>query len=61
MTEQERDELIVQTAAERYEDAGRIEIDAGAAISEGSDNGAFVQAWVWVDFAGTVLDKESQQ
>ena len=22
------------------------------------DNGAYVQAWVWVDFSGTQLDKE---
>lgn len=28
-----------------------------AAISEGDDNGAYVQAWLWVDFSCTELDK----
>jgi len=27
-------------------------------ISEGDDNGAYVMAWVWVDFSLTPLDKE---
>lgn len=29
----------------------------GAITSEGTDNGAFVLAWAWVDFSGTKLDK----
>jgi len=37
-----------------------ISIDIGETqISEGSDNGAWVRAWVWVDFSNTLLDKES--
>lgn len=37
-----------------------ISIDIGETqISEGSDNGAWVRAWVWVDFSDTPLDKES--
>ena len=37
-----------------------ISIDIGETqISEGSDNGAWVRAWVWVDFTDTVLDKET--
>lgn len=37
-----------------------ISIDIGETqISEGSDNGAWVRAWVWVDFSDTVLDKET--
>jgi hypothetical protein len=36
-----------------------IDFDAHATVSEGDDNGAYVQAWLWVDFAGTELDKEN--
>jgi len=36
---------------------GEIEIETTAKISEGDDNGAFIQGWIWVDFAGTGLDK----
>lgn len=40
------------------EDGHEID-DAGVVkISEGSDNGAYIQAWVWVDFSGTPLDKD---
>jgi hypothetical protein len=35
-----------------------IEIDSDAQLSEGDDNGCYVQAWVWFDFAGTKFDKE---
>jgi hypothetical protein len=38
-------------------DSAQIEDDA--TVSEGDDNGAYVQAWVWVDFAGTALDKHA--
>ena len=41
---------------------GGVEIDDNTAIvSEGGDNGAYVQAWVWVDFSGTDLDKELEE
>lgn len=36
---------------------GELEFDDDAITSEGDDNGAYVQAWAWVDFAGTNLDK----
>jgi hypothetical protein len=36
-------------AKERYEREGEIEIDANAQVSMGDDNGAYVQAWVWVE------------
>ena len=55
--EKQRQEKIVSMADERYYAEGRIEIDPGATVSEGEDNGAYVQAWVWVDFSGTSLDK----
>ena len=31
---------------------GVIEIDSDAVVSRGSDDGAYVQAWVWVPFDG---------
>jgi hypothetical protein len=43
--------------AQRHRD-GEVEIDENAVVSEGDDNGAYVQAWVWVDFSGTPLDKD---
>jgi len=36
---------------------GELEFDDDAIASEGDDNGAYVQTWAWVDFAGTNLDK----
>ena len=38
-----------EAAKAQYEDEGSIEIDDNAAVSRGSDNGAYVQAWVWVE------------
>ena len=37
---------------------GELELDSDAKVSEGDDNGAYVQAWMWVPFEGTDLDKE---
>lgn len=37
---------------------GELELDDNAKISEGDDNGAYVQVWMWVPFDGTPLDKE---
>jgi len=36
---------------------GELEIDPDAPISYGGDNGAYVQAWLWVSFADTPLDR----
>ena len=36
---------------------GELEFDDDAIASEGDDNGAYLQAWVWVDFGGTNFDK----
>lgn len=55
--EEERHSKIVYLAREKYEREGEVEIDANAKLSEGSDNGTYVQAWVWVDFAGTPFNK----
>ena len=35
-------------AKERYQREGEIEVDDNARVSFGDDNGAYVQAWVWV-------------
>jgi len=34
-----------------------LEFDDDSIASEGDDNGAYLQAWAWVDFGGTNLDK----
>ena len=55
-----RAKQIRALASAQYHRDGELEIDPDARISEGDDNGAYVQAWVWVDFAGTPLDKEEE-
>ncbi|HEY5177871.1 MAG TPA: hypothetical protein VII95_20140 [Terriglobales bacterium] len=35
-------------AKELYHQEGEIEVDNNARVSFGDDNGAYVQAWVWV-------------
>jgi hypothetical protein len=35
-------------AKELFHREGEIEIDPGAPVSKGDDEGAYVQAWVWV-------------
>lgn len=30
-------------------------------VSEGEDNGCYVQAWAWVNFEDTPLDKETEE
>lgn len=52
-----RKATIIQMAKDEYHIEGACEIESDAMISEGSTNGAYVQALVWVDFAGTPLDK----
>lgn len=38
---------------------GELELDDNARVSEGDDNGAYIQTWMWVPFDGTTLDKEA--
>jgi hypothetical protein len=61
MTEEERLKKI-RELAEREANGGpsRVELDGVIAISEGEDNGCYVQCWMWVSFAGTELDKEKE-
>ncbi len=37
-----------ERAKELYHEDGQIEVDADARVALGDDNGAYVQAWVWV-------------
>ena len=50
-----------QHCSDYYSDHDYPEIDDDAKVSEGEDNGAYVQAWVWVPFEGTPLDKDSTE
>lgn len=59
--EPERDGKIRELAKARLASEGQVEFDENAVVSEGDDNGAYVQAWVWVDFAGTELDKGTDE
>ena len=42
------DEEFRAEAKKQYEVEGECEIDDDAVVSRGDDNGAYVQAWVWV-------------
>lgn len=53
----ERHALIRDMASDLYAKDGVLEIDDEALVSESNDNGAYVQAWVWVGFVETDLDK----
>ena len=49
--------MMLIMASARFTDSDGVEVDSDAKVSEGDDNGAYVQAWVWVDFEGTPLCK----
>jgi hypothetical protein len=42
------DEWFRSRARELYHEDGEIEVDSNALVSAGDDDGAYVQAWVWV-------------
>jgi hypothetical protein len=52
---------IIDLARAQREIEGAVEIDDNALLSEGNDNGCYVAAWVWVDFARTKFDKQKEQ
>lgn len=57
-----RRQKIIDIAREVRSDIlrdGELELDENAKVSEGDDNGAYVQTWMWVPFEGTPLDKEA--
>lgn len=41
------DEIYIQKAQDNYHDEGILEVDDNAVVSMG-DEGAYVQAWIWV-------------
>ena len=51
---------IRQFAIQSRASEGDVEFDDDCVVSESSDNGAYVQAWVWVDFEGTLLDMRTR-
>ena len=55
---EERRCAIIELARQQRQEEGLVEIDTNACLSEGNDNGCYVQAWVWVDFAETRFNKE---
>lgn len=53
-----RDREVVALAHTLFDDEGETEIDPTASVSDtGEENGAYVQAWLWVSFDGTPLDR----
>jgi len=48
---------IRQLAVETRSDDGDIEFDDDCAVSESSENGAYLEAWLWIAFDGSPLDK----
>jgi hypothetical protein len=59
--EGKRRAALREMADEQHGEEGGIEIDGDAATSEGDDNGSYVAAWLWVDFAETPFDKEADR
>ena len=53
-----RRQQILELARATLAREGELEFDEGAIVSEADDNGAYLQAWAWVDFGGTTLDKD---
>lgn len=51
---------IIKLARDEH-GSNELELDDNAKLSEGDDNGCFVQAWVWVSFADTPYDKDEVQ
>jgi hypothetical protein len=58
--DEERRFEIIELAREQHQKDGELEIDDDARVSEGNDNGCYVGAWVWLDFAETKFDKEKE-
>jgi len=54
----DRREIIQMARDDSGARDGELEIDENAVISHGEDNGAYVQAWVWVGFGGTRFDRD---
>jgi hypothetical protein len=59
MTDEYRAKEIFELAT-ALEIKGEVELTEALPYNfqESDDNGAWVKAWIWVDFAGTELDKD---
>lgn len=60
LSEQDRAEIIAHARETMGDDELEFDPDARVNFSpeeDGGDNGAFVQAWVWVSFADTKWDQ----
>jgi len=55
----ERESKIRKLASDRLSKEGDLEFDDNSNVSEGNDNGAYVQCWKWIDFTGSALDKQT--
>ncbi len=52
---------IIELARQEHQQDGEVEIDDNAILSEGNENGCYVQAWVWLDFDQTKFDKSEKE
>ena len=52
-----RQRAIRRFAVDMRSDDGEIEFDEDCAVSESSENGAYVEAWLWIPFDRSALDK----
>jgi hypothetical protein len=50
------DEQYRKAAYRLFQKDGELEVDDAAIVSVGSDDGAYVQAWVWVDNEAIILE-----
>ena len=55
------DLAVVKAAQDEWNRDGEIELDDDAIVSWGADDGAYVQAWVWVNFEAAGLPQLAKQ
>lgn len=58
--EEDRKAVVELAQQDHRVHEGELEIDDNAVVSWGSDNGAYVQAWLWIGFDGTPLDRHAE-
>lgn len=54
------DDEFIGRAKELFVSEGTIEVDDGATVSRGDDEGAYVAAWVWVPCEPLNLDVDDE-
>jgi hypothetical protein len=55
------DRDVVMLARQHQPREDDPQFDDSALVAASDDNGAYVQAWIWVPFRGTALDKQAQE